>query len=135
MHYNNISFLINYFSFPGFFFFLLTCFLFYVPVCYSAPNFLTEYKTPYNMAEPIFMSVSSISFFFGDVPSRVPFRLVVLCYFLIMVEHVFPVCCEGVLSDVNVLIPYILHPPHLIVSRSEIICTSEFGSYCFLASC
>lgn len=62
------------------------------------------------MAEPIFTSVSSISFFFGDVPSRVPFGLVVLCYFLIMVEHVFPVCCEGVLSDVNVLIPYILHP-------------------------
>lgn len=87
----------------------LICLLFYVPVDYSGPNFLAEYKTPCNMVDPIRMSVASISFFFGDGPSGAPFwiRWTSLSPSFWWTASSRSLLRRGI-SDINVLISYTL---------------------------
>lgn len=128
VYYNHVSFIINYFAseFP-----FLICLLFCIHIRSSAPNFLTEYKTRCDMAEPI-CNISQFPSFLEMFHLEPHSGLLIPSFWWSTSSR--SLLKRGV-SDVNVLIPHtLLVYPMLGSFWSEIICASEFGSYCFLAS-
>lgn len=125
-------FLINYWSFLRVFFFNLLPFLCACPFCSRLSDRMGN-TLQYCRTHPHIDQFHFSLFCSCSIWSPTPGWLC-LAYPLILVEHILPELAEKGCKRCTRFDPLHTCSPHLVFSRSDIICTSEFGSYCFLAS-